>query len=82
MADPYSLFCSSTVVDVEPDCFVVGVAVTRLAVALLSTGRVLDQPVRPRSRTSSIARRRNSGVYFNGRAMTAVSFPAALKATE
>jgi len=34
---------------------------------------------RPRSNTSSTARRRNSDVYFDGRAITAVSLPVALQ---
>ena len=38
--------------------------------------------VRCRSKTSSTARRRNSGVYFDGRAMTEVSYPRSLEATE
>ena len=37
---------------------------------------------RSRSRTSSMALRRNSAVYFDGRAMTTVSYPRSLPATE
>jgi len=49
---------------------------------VIDNARATSVTLRSRSRTSSTARRRNSAAYFDGRAMTTVSYPRSLPATK